>query len=62
MSVDDIKLFAQSEKELKTLLQAVGVYSPDTGVEIGIEKCAMQVMGSGKRHKGRNWTTKLRED
>ena len=48
--MDDIKLFAKNEKELETLIQAVRIYSQDIGMEFGIEKCAMLVMKSGKRH------------
>ena len=29
MYMDDIKLFAKNEKELETLIQAVGIYCPD---------------------------------
>ena len=50
MYMDDIKLFAKNEKELKTLIHVVGIYSQDIGMEFGIEKCAMLVMKSGKRH------------
>ena len=50
MYMDDINLFAKNEKELETLLHAVRIYSQDTGMEFGIEKCAMLVMKSGKRH------------
>ena len=50
MYMDDIKLFAKNEKELETLIQAVRIYSQDIGMEFGIEKCAMLVMKSGKRH------------
>ena len=50
MYMDDIKLFAKNEKELKTLIHAVRIYSQDIGMEFGIEKCAMLVMESGKRH------------
>ena len=46
----DIKLFAKNEKELETLIHAVRIYSQDIGMEFGIEKCAMLVMTSGKRH------------
>ena len=38
---EDIKLFAQNEKELETLIQAVRIYSQDIGMEFVIEKCAM---------------------
>ena len=50
MYMDDIKLFAKNEKELETLIHAVKIYSQDKGMEFGIEKCAMLVMKSGKRH------------
>ena len=51
MYMDDIKLFARNEKELETFIHAVRIYSPDIGMEFGIEKCAMLVMKCGKRHK-----------
>ena len=50
MYMDDIKLFAKNEKELKTLIHAVRIYSQDIVMEFGLEKCAMLVMKSGKRH------------
>ena len=50
MYMDDIKLLAKNEKELETLIHAVRIYSQDIGMEFGIEKCAMLVMKSGKRH------------
>ena len=52
--MDDIKLFAKNEKELETLIHTlihtVRIYSQDKRMECGIEKCAMLVMKSGKRH------------
>ena len=50
MYMDDIKLFTKNEKELKTLIHTVRIYNQDIGVEFGIEKCALLVMKSGKRH------------
>ena len=50
MYVDDIKLFAKNENELETLIHTVRIYSQDIGMEFGIEKCALLVMKSGKRH------------
>ena len=50
MYMDDIKLFAKNEKELETLIHTVRIYSQDKGMEFGIEKCAVLVMKSGKRH------------
>ena len=40
----------KNEKELETLIYAVRIYSQDIGMKLGIEKCAMLVMKSGKRH------------
>ena len=48
--MDDIELFSKNEKELKTLIHAVTIYSQDIGMEFGIEKCVVLVMKSGKRH------------
>ena len=50
MYMDDIKLFAKNEKELETLIHVVRIYSQYIGIEFCIEKCAMIVMKSGKRH------------
>ena len=49
MYMDDIKLFSKKEKGLVTLIHTVRIYSQDTGMKFGIEKCAMLVMKSGKR-------------
>ena len=48
--MDDMKLFAKSEKELETLIQCVRIYSPEIGREFGKEKCAMLLKKSDKRH------------
>ena len=50
MYTNDIKLFAKNEKRTGTLIHAVRIYSPDIGMEFGIEKCATLGMKSGKRH------------
>ena len=50
MYMDDIKLFAKNEKELETLIHTVRIYSQDMEMESVIEKYAMLVMKSGKRH------------
>ena len=50
LNMDGIKLVAKNEKELENLIHAVRIYSPDIGMEFGIEKCAMLVMKSGKWH------------
>ena len=38
------------KKNGETLIHAVRIFSQDIGMEFGIEKCAMLVMKSGKRH------------
>ena len=48
--MDDIKLFTKNEKELETRIFTVRIYSQDIGMEFGIEKYALLVMKSGKRH------------
>ena len=50
MYMDDIKLFAKNEKELEPLIHTVRIYSQDIGMEFGIEKCALLVMQSSRRH------------
>ena len=40
MYVDDIELFAKNEKEMKTWIQTVRIYSQDIEMEFGKEKCA----------------------
>ena len=43
-----MKLNSRSEKELDSLVQTVRFFSEDTGMEFGIEKCAILVMEKGK--------------
>ena len=45
--MDDLKLFARSEKALHSLVQTVRVVSEDIGIKLGIEKCAMLVLKRG---------------
>ena len=49
MHMHDIKFFVKNEKELETLIQTIGLYSQDIGVEYVIEKCAMLIMTSRKK-------------
>ena len=46
--MDDLKLDSRSEKGLDSLVQTVRVLSEDIGMEFGIEKCAMLLMGKGQ--------------
>ena len=48
------------KKKLETLIPAVRMYSEDTGMEFGIEKCPMLVMKTA--FDWQNRTTKSRPD
>ena len=50
MYMDDIKLFAENEKELETLIQTVRIDSQYIKIESGIEKYTFLTMKSGKQH------------
>ena len=50
MYMDYIKLFAKNEKQLETVRHEGRIYRQDTGMEFGIEKCAILVMKNGKWH------------
>ena len=54
--MDDIKLFAKNEKELKILIQRIRIYKQDKGIKFGIECCAMLIMKSGKKTKNERKT------
>ena len=46
--MDDIIVSANNEKELKTLIKTISIYSQDIEMEIETEKCAMLVMKEEK--------------
>ena len=46
--MDYLKLYAMNEKGVDSLIQTVRVFSEETGMEFGIEKCAVLVMKRGK--------------
>ena len=63
MYIDDIKLFAQNEKELETLIHTVRIYNQDIGMDFGIEKCAMLEMKKWQMIPNwQNGSTKSRQD
>ena len=39
--MDDLKLYVKNEKGLKSLVQTVGIFSDDIGMEFGIDKCLL---------------------
>ena len=44
MYMDSIELFTKYKKELKSLIQAVRLYSQDIGMKFAIEKCTKLIM------------------
>ena len=49
MYIDGLKLFAQNEKELETLIQIIRIYNQDIGMGFNTEKCVMLMMKRVKR-------------
>ena len=49
--MDDLKLYGRNEKEINSLVHTVRVFSSDTGMDFGIEKCATMVTKRGKLDK-----------
>jgi len=47
--MDDLKLYAASEKCLDSLVQSVRIFSTDISMEFGIEKCVTLDIHRGKR-------------
>ena len=46
--MDDLKLYARSERELDSLIQTVRIFSDDVGMLFGLDKCAVLVLKRGK--------------
>ena len=46
--MDDLKLQAENEKGLESLVQTVRIFSDDIGMEFGMDKCATLVLKEGK--------------
>ena len=49
--MDDLKLYAGTEKDLTVLTNIVQAYSRDIGMEFGMDKCAVLTMRGSKRLK-----------
>ena len=62
MDMDNIKQFAENEKEFKTLIQVVRIYNDDIGIEFGLEKCDMLDKKRKTINDGINRTTKSRKN
>ena len=41
-------MYAKSERELDSLIQAVRIFSDDAGMLFGLDKCAVLVLKRGK--------------
>ena len=50
MYMNNTKLSAKNDKELEALIHTVRIYCQDIEIKFGIERYAMLVMKSGKRH------------
>ena len=46
---DNIKLFAENEKEMECLIQTIEIYSQDVGMEFDIDACTMFIVKREKR-------------
>ena len=46
--INDLKLYAKTEKDLDSLVQTVRIFSDDIGIEFGIDKYAILVLKRGK--------------
>ena len=46
--MDDLKFYSKSERVLDSLIQTVGIFSEDIGLQFGIDICALLVMKMGK--------------
>ena len=45
--MDDLKIFAKSEREINGLISTVQILSNDIGMEFGIKKCGVLVLKRG---------------
>ena len=46
--MDDLKLFAKNENQLKSLIHTVRIFSDDIRMEFGLSKCALLIMNRGR--------------
>ena len=63
MCIDEVKVFANNEKELDTQIETIRICSKDIRMEFGIEKCAILIRTNRKKRKsGRNRTVRIRKE
>ena len=46
--MDDLKLFAKSNDQIDSLVQSLHISDEDIGMQFGIKKCGVIIMGTGK--------------
>ena len=46
--MDDLKLYAKNENEIKGLVSTVEVFSQDIGMQLSIKKCSVIIMNRRK--------------
>ena len=46
--MDDLKLYAQSNKEIESLVNTVRIFSDDIHMQCGLDKCAKVTINKGK--------------
>ena len=56
--MDDLKLYAENERQLQQLISTVKEVSDDIGMEFGLDKCAKCTIRTGKKVDGMNLKTK----
>jgi hypothetical protein len=49
--MDDIKLYAKSEREIDSLIHLTRIFSKDIGMSFGLEKCGRLIVKNGKEIK-----------
>ena len=49
--MDDLELYSKSERALYSPIQARIIFSEDTGMQIGIDQCALLVIKKGETVK-----------
>ena len=57
--MDDLKIYAKSDKEVESLLNTVRVFSKDIHMEFGFEKCAKVIINRGKMTTSENFNLSL---
>lgn len=54
--MDDLEVYARSDKDLESLVQIMKDYSNDIGMEFGLDKCAKATLKVRKFFKSSNFT------